>query len=69
MKSDHDQFHPTLMFGFQLDALTKEQVLCQMWVNPAGLVEYRPVPMLDADKAKTVCTTGYLEDDDDGSAG
>lgn len=63
-KSDVDQFHPTLMFGFQLNG-DKEQVLCQMWVNPLGMVEYRPVPMVELDDKRKACVTGYIEGEND----
>ena len=64
IKSEIDQFHPTLMFGFQVNG-EDEQVLCQMWVTPTGLAEYRPVPMVELNEKRKPCVTGYIEGDDD----
>lgn len=61
IKSEIDQFHPTLVFGFQ------GETLCQMWVSPFGLTEYRPVPMVELNEQKKPCVTGFVGDtyDDD----
>lgn len=51
------------MFGFV--EVKGKSVLHQLWVNPLGQSQYRPVPMVELDAAnRAACVTGYLPDDD-----
>lgn len=62
MKSEVDEFHPVLMFGFV--AVDGKEILHQMWVNPLGHSEYRPVPLVKLDpQTRTPCVVGFLPDD------
>lgn len=62
--SQVDQFHPVFHFGYvEVDG---KQVLHQMWVNPLGHSEYRPVPIVKLDpETRRPCVAGYVEDDAD----
>ena len=62
-KAEIDEFLPTMQFGFQLDG--EKTVLCQMWVTPMGLTEWRPVPVVELGPTRKPAIAGYLEDDDD----
>ena len=63
MDDPNQTYHPTMMFGFMLNAEGKE-VLSQMWCNALGHMEFRPVPMIEtSDKRPSIA--GYLEEDDD----
>ena len=57
-----DEFLPTMMFGFQLE--DDKTVLCQMWVTPLGLSEWRPVPMVELGSNRKPTVAGYLDEDD-----
>lgn len=63
MKVNHDEFLPTIQFGFQL--VRDEQVLHQLWITPLGKTEWRPVPMIELGPTRKPAIAGYLEDDDD----
>jgi len=54
-----DQFHPSMMFGF-IDGK-----LHQLWVNPLGMSEYRPVPVVET-SGKPACVAGYDGEDGNG---
>jgi len=58
MRSNIEDFHPTVMFGF-IDGK-----LHQLWVNPLGLSEYRPVPVVEMKASgKPACVAGYDGED------
>jgi hypothetical protein len=71
-KAQIDEFLPTMQFGFQLtedeyglEPKGHKQVLCQMWVTPMGLTEWRPVSMVELGPQRKPSIAGYLEEDDD----
>lgn len=63
MKVDHDEFLPTVCFGFMLK--NGQTLLHQMWVTPMGRTEWREVPMLELTPNRKPAVAGYLEDDDE----
>ena len=64
MDDPNQTYHPTMMFGFMLNAEGKE-VLSQMWCNALGHMEFRPVPMIEMKDERKSAIAGYLDGDDD----
>lgn len=59
------EFQPTLFFGFQFEG--KKSRLHQMFVDQTGLVDWRPVPMIDILKPdRPEAIAGYYDEDEDG---